>query len=163
MRRTAASSVFALTLGLAALGAQRLQPRLLPAFEVIAADERTLNSQQIAMEGTWILLYLQQDCRLCDLILKVADSEEHPRLGERLIIIEGGVTARQLTTIAGPFSRVPQTAWHADPRLEAFERLQVPGVPAVMGMRGRSIEWTLSGVLLNSGTLESLFASWVRQ
>jgi hypothetical protein len=45
---------------------------------------------------------------------------------------------------------------------EAYGALGLGGVPVILGVRGRTIEWTLAGVLADPGALESILTTWSR-
>jgi hypothetical protein len=107
-----------------------------------------------------VLVYVQPGCRLCDVMLSAIDGA-HEQLAGRVTVIVGGATTADIEAISQRYSRLPASAWHGDVGMTAFKRLAMPGTPFLMGVRGRDVEWTLSGVLADSDTVQSVLRSWI--
>ena len=120
-----------------------------------------MTTSQIVMDGSWLVVYVQPNCRPCESILAVATHERHPGLPDRLAIVVAGATPRELQALAARFPNLPPGAWYADTDRTMFSRLRLTGVPVVLGLRGAMIEWGLSGVLPDASAVESVLASWV--
>ena len=104
---------------------------------------------------------MQSDCRPCESIINVATPERHPGLADRLAVVVAGASARDLQALAARFPNLPESAWYADTDRTMFSRLRLSGVPVVIGLRDRMIEWGLSGVLPDAAAVESVLASWI--
>lgn len=133
----------------------------LPALSLMNMEGGTFTTSQMVMEGSWLIVYVQPDCRPCESILAVATHEKHPGLPDRLAIVVAGVTTRELQALAGRFPNLPSGAWYSDTNRTLFTRLRLTGVPVVLGLRSNMIEWGLSGVLPDASAVESVLASWV--
>jgi hypothetical protein len=81
----------------------------------------------------------------------------------KIAVVVGGAAVQRLSGLASRFPNLPATAWHSDPSLESLRRLQLSGFPPILGMRGGTIEWTLSGVLADERTIESVVRSWIEK
>ena len=62
--------------------------------------------------------------------------------------------------MAAGFEGRLDAAWYADPDGAARRALRLTGVPVVLGLRDRSIQWTLSGGVADHRTLRSILGSW---
>jgi hypothetical protein len=133
----------------------------LPDVELVRPGDGRIRTAQLAREGPWLLVYVQPECRACERILKTANPETHPELADRVVIVVGSARPESVEAIAREFPALPARAWLADPGKDAFKRLRLPGVPVVIGMRGRTMEWTLSGVIADGATIESVLTSWM--
>jgi hypothetical protein len=135
----------------------------LPALTLSGIDGAPVASSGIVKEGNWLIVYVQPDCRACESILGAATHEKHPGLPDRLVVVVGGASSKELRALADRFPGLPAGAWHADPDRAMFDRLRLTGVPVVVGLRGSMIEWGLSGVLPDAAAVESVLASWIAQ
>jgi hypothetical protein len=150
------------TLGLAASAlAQGGQQRLLPPFAVTNADRTEVRSEQLVVQGTWVMLCVRPDCPLCDIMLGATQDDPAPRPAGRLAVVVVGAEAEQLPALASRVPTLPLAAWHADPSMVAAQRLGLAGLPVIVGLRGSTIEWTLAGVLADRATITSVVRSWL--
>jgi hypothetical protein len=133
----------------------------LPDVELVRPGGGKVRTAELAREGTWLLLYVQPDCRACERILKSANPETHPELADRVVIVVGSMRPERVEAIAHEFAALPAKAWLADPGKEAFKSLRLPGVPVVIGLRGSTMEWSLSGVIADDAAAESILTSWM--
>jgi hypothetical protein len=134
----------------------------LPALTLTNLAGAAVTTAQPSIEGAWLILYVQPDCGPCDQILKATSQAKHHRLAERLVVIVAGAGRAELDAIAARFPHLRRDALYADPTRDVLTRLKLPGVPAAIGLRGGSMEWTLAGVLADAGAVESVLASWVK-
>jgi hypothetical protein len=165
MRRTASTLLFStavlvMTAASNPATAQRRQSTLLPPFEVTTLDERTVTIGESAFTGHRLIVLVGPDCGPCDQIVRAVAADQTD-VASRTVLIYAGASANQLKVLAEQFPSIPTNAWHRDPELRALESLGVSRVPAIVALRGRSIDWTLTGVLLNESTLGALLSNWV--
>lgn len=144
-----------------AIGLQAIERGPLPALSLADIAGRPVTTSQIAMTGTWLIVYVQPGCRPCESIITVATHERHPGLPDRLAVVVAGAGARELQALAARFPNLPESAWYGDADRTMFTRLRLSGVPVVIGLRGQMIEWGLSGVLPDAAAVESVLASWI--
>jgi hypothetical protein len=77
------------------------------------------------------------------------------------VVVVAAGTAEDLQAIADRHPGIPRTAWYADTDGTMFTRLRLSGVPVATGLRDRTMEWSLSGVLADSHAVVSVLGSWI--
>jgi len=134
----------------------------LPALTLTNLAGAAVTTVPSATDGAWLILYVQADCSRCDQILDATRQDKHSRLAARLTVIVAGARRAELEAVAARFPHLPRGAFYTDPARSVLTRLKLPGVPVVIGLRGRTMEWSLSGVA-DVAAMESVLASWVAQ
>ena len=142
-------------------GVDAIERSPLPVLPLTSIEGAAVTTAQMVMEGAWLVVYVQPNCRPCESLLAVATDERHPGLPGRLAVVVAGVTTHELQSLAARFPNLPQRAWYADANRTMFTGLRLTGVPVVLGLRGTMIEWGLSGVLPDASAVESVLASWI--
>jgi hypothetical protein len=132
-------------------------------FELVAVDGRAVRSSTLARPGRWVLIYVPVSCGGCDALLRLIVKADQPRLPAQVAIIVGHATVDTVLQAAPQFPDLEEAAWYADPTGAASGPLQVGFSPAVFGMRGNAIEWTVSGVLGSSADVAATMTAWVSQ
>jgi hypothetical protein len=133
----------------------------LPVFAVTAADGRVTTSAAMARDGRWVLIYIPVECGGCGSLLRLVDKDEHPELPAQIAIIVAGGTSDGVRGAAAQFPSLLDAAWFADPTAASAAALRLGGAPAVIGMDGDSIEWTVTGVLGGSPEVKSILERWL--
>jgi hypothetical protein len=161
MRRSHIAWIAGLVLA-TALGARpgAVERKPLPPFTVTALDGTAIASAELARDGNWLLVYVRRDCGSCDAVLRAIPADTVPGLAQRVVVIIGGVTPADVQEVPAQFKGLAAAAWTTDPSGDASARLDVRGVPVVLGIRGATIEWALAGVLSNSAELQSILSTW---
>ncbi len=157
MRLWAAVAVLLATTG---VGAREQRP--LPAFAVVAADGGSRASAALSSQPRWVLLYVSPGCRSCDRLLQALKDWQSPQLTARTVVVVRGPAAAAAAYIA---ARMPQeaagVAWYADASNGAAQALDMTGAPVLIGVERGEIKWTISGVLNDPTSLESVVRTWV--
>jgi hypothetical protein len=160
MHRALRLLVLALVLAASArLGAIPRGP--LPALDLTSIDGQRVPTSQIAMQGTWLIVYVQPGCDPCEAILKAAAQHDNPSVVDRLVLIVRSQAVQEVQALAERHPRVPRHAWYLDNNSEMFTRLGLSGAPVVIGLRGTVMEWSLAGVLADARAVGSVLGSWV--
>ena len=136
------------------------QRRTLPEFTVSLADGSALASSRLGIDGPWLLLYVRNGCPQCDVLLSAANQPATGRSG-RVVILVANASAGDLEALASRYPNLAVERWFGDASMAAFKQLGQAGVPFILGMRGTITEWTLSGVLADPPTIESVMRSWI--
>lgn len=129
-----------------------------PKVELVAADGSTVASDRVARAGTWIVVYVSADCAACDPVLTSVT-----RLGEaaaRTVVVVAG-DAQALSKVTAAYTTLADVTWLADPSQALAVPLRAQSVPIIVGMRDRTIEWTIAGVLANQAEIGTVLASWL--
>jgi hypothetical protein len=141
--------------------AQGDQMRMLPPFSVANADRSAVTSDRLVKQGTWLMLYVRPDCALCDVMLGAIQDDPATLAAGRVVVVVAGAGAEELPALASRFPTLPLAVWHADPAMDAGQRLGLAGLPVVVGLRGSTIAWTLAGVLADRSTITSVSRGWL--
>jgi hypothetical protein len=136
----------------------------MPAFSVSRADGTAVASTDFAPAMHYVFMYVTPNCRPCDRLLEMLKDPDVPQLPGRVVIVVGGSAASAATYIhAHVPAGVGEVAWFADPAGDAFKALRLTGTPVLIGVRGPQIMWSVSGVLNDASTVQSVVRSWVQR
>jgi hypothetical protein len=134
--------------------------RALPSFALTDATGATTSSRQLSDGRRAVLVVIRPSCRPCERLVDALARLDDPALASRLVfIIESpheDAAAFAARRLPASLASVP---WFADGESEAWHALALKGLPKIIGVEGRRIGWTHSGV--PEGTLlESLLRTW---
>jgi hypothetical protein len=144
-------------LAAAAAGTWASPPVPLPAFDLVSLEGQALPAAPLAREGRWLLVYVSPHSGASRSLLQALEGTE--ALRPSLLIVVGADPADAKAMAAGFEGRL-EAAWYADPDGAARRALGLTGVPVVLGLRDRSIQWTLSGGVSDRRTLRAILVSW---
>jgi hypothetical protein len=136
--------------------------KTLPAFTLDAVDGSGIESRSLAVDETWLFVYVQADCPPCDALLARIDSAPRPSVS-RIVIVAAGMDAAQAGALAAKYANLRESRWLADPRAGAAVPLGVRTLPTVLGLRGSSIEWRLTGIVRDARELDSILFTWLEE
>jgi len=142
-----------------------IERRPLPAFVVTPpGGGDAIDAQSLAApEGrTWLLIYVGERCRTCDALLSHLDRDERPQ-APRITIVVGGAKPAALAALAAKYPNLSAARWFADADGSAARALRLDPLPVTLGVRGRMIEWGLTGVLKAPSELESVLFTWLEK
>jgi len=153
-----------LLVALAATRVAAIEQRPLPVFHVTTADGSLVSSAQFNPSGQWLLIYVAPGSPSCDRLLVALKGWVSPNLLERTVIVVGGSTDGAQAYLAKALPpEVGAIAWYADPQDEAWAALRLTGAPVLVGVKEKTIQWSISGVLNDPKVLESAVRTWVGQ
>ena len=137
------------------------QTRRLPEFVVVSERGNSVPSGTLSTEDRWLLVYVTANCVSCDRLLSKLAEWQVPQLEARAVVVIGGDVsgARAYAERSGTTLPAP---WYADPERRAASALGVSSSPALLGIAGGRIEWTLMGVLNDPSVLEPVIRRWVQ-
>ena len=162
MRRWIRTLSAGLAIGLIPAVGSAVEQKPLPDFQVLAADGTSVRSAELSVQERWVLIYAIPDCRTCDQVLQALKTVQDPKLAARTVIVVG---ARLDVAHAYVEKKLPKeaggVAWFADAQGKAWQALEIPGTPFLLGVRRGWIEWALSGTPKEAGALTSALRSWV--
>lgn len=140
-----------------ATGAER---RPVPDLALTDLAGGALPATDLPAAGTWLLVYVRPSCTACDTLLDVMNRDERPDAA-RIVIVVGG-TAEAAQAMKVRYANLAAAAWRLDATGAAAKAIPVRQAPAVAGVRGRTIEWDLAGILRGGDELESVLFSWLK-
>jgi hypothetical protein len=146
----------------AAASASAQQRRPLPPFNVTMSDGSVAEGSTLAIDGTWLLVYVQPRCTPCDALLAHIDSDERPA-ASRIVVVGGGMDQAAVAELAAKYPNLAAGRWVADPQREAVQALGIKAGPTVFGLRAMDIEWRLAGSVRESRELESILFTWLEK
>lgn len=146
----------------AASGARAAERKTLPAFALSAADGHAIESSALATNATWLFVYVQAQCGLCDGLLGRMGSDERTS-ASRIVIVGAGMDAAGLAALAAKYPNLRASRWLTDSSRAAAAPLGVQAMPTVFGLRGTSIEWRLAGTVRNNKELDSILFTWLEE
>jgi hypothetical protein len=144
-----------------AIPAAAVDPVPLPDVQLTAVDGSTVKTAGLPSQGNWILIYVQPRNQFSDNLLRLLKREQYPTLAEHTVIVVGG----SVDDLKGVQSRYPDLAtasWYADTNKSAFTTLKLSGAPTILGIKQKTIAWSLSGVLKDVNVSKSILNTWVQ-
>lgn len=139
------------------------EPMPLPDFELTALDGRSIRTQELASNGKWLLIYVQPNCRPCDVLLKLVTEPEFSALAGRLVIVVGGASAGEAASMAARFPDLAGAGWYAHRMKMASVQMKAAGSPVAFGILQSTVVWNLNGVLPDPVRMKSILKSWIEQ
>jgi len=138
------------------------EQRPLPNFNVTSAAGAPHASAALSAQPRWVIIYVTPGCRSCDRLLQALKDWQSPQLTTRAVVIVRGPSAGAAAYMAERMpSEASGIAWYADNNNEAWQALDLKGAPVLVGVEGGEIKWTISGVLNEPKSLESVVRTWV--
>jgi hypothetical protein len=136
-----------------------LQPATLPDFSLTTLEGKTVKSGELAMTGHWLLLYVNPKNRLSNEIL--AQLEEGQKSPAKVIVVvqAGADEARAMQSLHPSLAQVP---WYADSSGSAFKTLKLHGVPVILGIDGKMMDWNINGSLQDVVVQKSIVNGWIQ-
>jgi hypothetical protein len=170
VRSTVATALMLLAAALQC-GAQKTP---LPSFHVTTLEASEKSSGSLTLEGQWIFVYVQTNCRPCNQALthlKIATmapaygdtTTGNPiDLAHTLVIVVSGDDLPAAKELAANFPWLKTANWYVDASHEATKALSLHGAPLFFGMEGSVIQWKFSGLTANPGAFNETLLKWMR-
>ncbi len=136
------------------------KPAPLPAFSLTAADGKTVSSNQIHLPKHWLLIYVHQNSNYSVAVLNSLKGEKPDNLGQKMIVVVGGASAKDIQGMAKKYPHMALVTWYADPTRDAFRAMGLRGSPTVLGIEQDTVKWALVGTLPNREHLKSILKTW---
>jgi hypothetical protein len=112
----------------------------------------------LSTQPRWLLVYVSPDCRTCERLIESLKDWQSPNLASRtVVVVRSSDAARYIAEHRSGFD----VAWYADLQDDAWRSLELKNAPTLLGVEGGEIKWTISGVLNDPKTLESVVRRWV--
>src|SRR5712671_8247026 len=137
-----------------------VEPVPLPDIQLTAADGSTVKSNALPSQGNWLIIYIQPRNQFSDNLLRLLKRDQYPTLAQHAVIIVGG-SIDDLKTAQTRFPELAQATWYADTNKSAFALMKLTGAPMILGIKERTITWSLSGILSDVNVAKSILNTWV--
>ena len=152
----------AMVLGMAFLSmtAGAVEPVPLPDIQLTAADGSIVKSSALPSQGNWLIIYVQPRNQFSENLLRMFKKDQYPNLAQHAVIIVGG-SVDDLKNAQTRFPDLAAASWYADTNRSALGLLKLTGAPMILGIKQRTIAWTLSGILSDVNVAKSVLNTWV--
>ena len=140
--------------------AAAVEPVPLPDIQLTAADGSTVKSSALPSQGNWLIIYIQPRNQFSDNLLRLLKKDQYPTLAQHTVIIVGG-TVDDLKIAQTRFPELASATWYADLNKSAFSLMKLTGAPMILGIKQRTISWSLSGILSDVNVAKSILNTWV--
>lgn len=137
-----------------------VEPVPLPDIQLTAADGSTVKSTALPSQGNWLIIYIQPRNQFSDNLLRLLKKDQYPTLAQHAVIIVGG-SVDDLKTTQTRFPELASATWYADTNKSAFSLMKLTGAPMILGIKQRTITWSLSGILSDVNVAKSILNTWV--
>jgi hypothetical protein len=133
-----------------------------PAVKVASASGTMVNLQDTAPTGKWLLIYVRANSRTSEMMLSKLTADKYGPYLARISIIVGNVEPAALGDFTKNYPDLQAAHWFADPKLDAFQQLNLHGVPVELGLKDKGISWGLSGMLADGASFDSTLLDWLK-
>ena|SRR6267378_2300350 len=137
-----------------------VEPVPLPDFQLTAADGSVIKSTALPSQGNWLMVYVQPRNQFSDNLLKLFKKEQYPALAQHAVIVVGGSTD-DMKAAQARFPELALATWYADTDKSAFGLMKLKGAPMILGIKERTITWSLSGILSDVNVAKSILNTWL--
>jgi hypothetical protein len=142
------------------LAAGAVDPVPLPDIQLTAADGSTVKTSALPSSGNWLMIYVQPRNQFSDNLLRLFKKDQYPTLAQHAVIIVGG-SVDDLKNAQARFPELSAASWYADTNRSALGQLKLTGAPMILGIKQRTIAWTLSGILSDVNVAKSILNTWL--
>jgi AhpC/TSA family len=139
-----------------------IDPLPMPDFQLSSLDGQSVKSSDLPSSGSWLIVYIQPTSHYCDQLVKSLTKERFPNLATHTVFIVGG-TVEDAKAAKAKYDELSTASWYADPSRTAFSQLKLHGVPVVLGVRDKTIQWSLNGILSDDKVFQSILNSWIQK
>jgi hypothetical protein len=157
LRSIAAILAIAFLLSMTAVA---VEPVPLPDIQLTAANGSTVKSTALPSQGNWLIIYVQPRNQFSDSLLRLFKKDQYPTLAQHAVIIVGG-SIDDLKNAQTRFPELADATWYADTNRSAFALMKLTGVPMILGIKQRTISWSLSGILADVNVAKSIVNTWL--
>lgn len=137
-----------------------IEPVPLPDIQLTAADGSAVKSAALPSQGNWLIIYIQPRNQFSDNLLRLFKKDQYPNLAAHAVIIVGG-SVDDLKSTQARFPDLALATWYADTNRSAFGLMKLTGAPMILGIKQRTISWSLSGILSDVNVAKSIVNTWV--
>ena len=138
-----------------------IERKPLPEFPLVALDGTLAASNALALEGKWLLIYVQPECTPCTALLRAIGTEQQSGMVDRITIVVGGTDSATVAKMAVGYPNLAGSRWFADPTRELRKALPLAGAPVLFGLKGRMLEWGVTGLTPSLASVKNAMSSWV--
>ena len=135
----------------------------LPLFTLTGGDGAPITSDRLVQPGTWVLIYVGQQCPPCEAVLRSIERTEHPTLKRRLVVVVAASGPEAALEEAARYPGLAGVTWLADASNAIPRQLGQTGAPAMFGMRDTTIEWSVAGVLTDATEVKIILGNWIEK
>ncbi len=136
------------------------KPAPLPDFTLIAPDGKAVRSSQLKLNKNWLLVYVHTRSAHSVTMLNQLKDDNQLAANQKVIVIVGGATTAQAAELMSGYAHLKSVTWYSEPRRDALHKLDLPGAPAVLGMKDDISQWRFVGETARQQHLQSLMKSW---
>jgi hypothetical protein len=136
-------------------------PAALAAFTVQTLDGSTVSTATWTMQGKSLLIYVEANCQPCATLLARLVKKDYPQIAAHAIVIVGGSSPTGTKAVMQLYPELATASWFADPSRATLPALSLSGAPVIMGINGKTVQWSLSGVMKDPEQQRSVLNSWL--
>src|SRR6266481_7888014 len=111
------------------------KPAPLPGFSLLTPDGKTLSSSQLKLPKNWLLVYVHPRSAESVVVLNQLKDDKQAAANQKVIVIVGGASPIEARDLMAGYGHLKAVTWYADPKRDVLQTLDLPGIPAVIGMR----------------------------
>ena len=124
-------------------------------------DGGAMRSLALVRDAPTVVVVVRPGCRPCREVLHRIGTELRPS-PDRLAIVLSGFSAAEALAVRSSEPALPTGVWYVDEPGAALTALQLSGAPALFGLKGDRIVWTLRGSAFSHAQWQSVVVPWLR-
>jgi hypothetical protein len=133
--------------------------RPMPVFSVTSPTGAVVTSSALSSQPRWLLVYVSPACRSCDRLIESMKQWQSPVGPSRTVVVVRGSDAAHF--VAEHQSSGLNAAWYVDDHDDGWRSLDLKSAPALIGIESGQIKWSVSGVLNDPKSVESVVKRWL--
>ena len=137
-------------------------PTPLPDVKLTTLEGKAGSTAMLPKDGHWLIVYVRPGCAPCSAVLAAAAAHQQP-LGQQLVVIVAAAPAEGATKLVADRPELADASWFVDADGSFGKALDVHEAPVILGVAGRTIQWSVAGVLSGGTRTRSVMASWVEK
>jgi len=140
-----------------------VEKKPLPDFQVLSSQGHAFSSLQLAGRARSLIVILSPSDPLSDRLLAAFHGWPETRwISKTTFVVEGKTEEAQKYLAHQLPDQWQRVTWVSDDSQSARAALKAPGLPLLVGLDQLEMAWTVSGVLNDPQTLESIVRSWLK-
>src|ERR1043166_5779907 len=139
-----------------------ISPTPVPDVKLMTLQGQPSATAALPKDGQWLIVYVRPGCTPCNAFLGAATPKQPQPIGQRIVVVVASAEAETATKLAADRPELAQASWYLDAEGSLAKALDLHEAPVIMGVSGRTIQWSLAGVLSGGARTRSLMESWIR-
>jgi hypothetical protein len=138
-------------------------PTPLPVTALTTLDGAASTTAALPADGQWLIVYLRPGCVPCEGLLRGVKPDQHEAVVQRTVVVVAADTAEEAMRLKENRPELAAATWFVDADQSFAQALELREAPVVLGMSGRTVQWSLGGVFTRGTRTADVMTSWLER